>query len=716
MLANNTQKLIQLSAGDFRLDTSRNRITVEKKEIELPAKAIKVLFHLMSNAQKTVMREELIQVVWDGNEFVGEKALTHAIWQLRKALNEPMSEPIYIETIPKLGYRFLLPVKKKSDHKQINPYTNISTLWRNIFLGTLTVATGIIFLLIDKLWFQKNEVANSPITDTFALQSELTMLTSYPGIERSPDISKDGNQLVFEWQKKGLNSDIYTLDLTQQQPSPIQLTDTPYQEKSPVFSPDGLRVAFIRLVGESGCSVFIRSLTTDEEYLIDKCSGGYLFSLSWSPNGEYLAYSYFQQEDQTSGIVTYHLPSRQRQFISNRKVSSYFVDTAPCWSPDSKVIAYSKLTNPTQFNLEVVSLDKKSVISLPVLGETTGCSFDVTGKNILFSNNDSGNIGLFSLNIKSGKIQQVKSNINRNVRLRGVKVSAELNAIFFSTLKTEVQLSTISLLPKQSKSVNTEPLIQSIGEDYNGQYSQDGSSILFNSTRDGKHGTWISDSDGSKNRRIEAIPNSLGSPSWSPKGDKVALVGKASGSNIDQIFIYDFVSNQTHQLSNNNFNHGPPTWSIDGKAILAGRRNNGKWGIWRYPIDGIPAKQITNKGDLFAQELPDGQSMITVRSGKNGLWRYTYHSDTYELFPITITDANWASWQLFEQQIYYIESEGDTVELKKISLNDKSISVVSTVTNFSNKPWSRISVFDNSKFLVSNRVVNEEDIGMMLFR
>ena len=91
------QKIKPLTSGDLWLDTSRNRIRVQDDEVELPAKAIQVLFLLMRNTQTTVTREELIQFVWNGNEYVGEKALTHAIWQLRKALNELTTEPIVIE-------------------------------------------------------------------------------------------------------------------------------------------------------------------------------------------------------------------------------------------------------------------------------------------------------------------------------------------------------------------------------------------------------------------------------------------------------------------------------------------------------------------------------------------------------------------------------------------------------------------------------------------
>ena len=45
-----------------------------------------------------------------GNAFVSDDVLTHAIWELRKAFDNDSKDPLYIETIPRKGYRLIAPV------------------------------------------------------------------------------------------------------------------------------------------------------------------------------------------------------------------------------------------------------------------------------------------------------------------------------------------------------------------------------------------------------------------------------------------------------------------------------------------------------------------------------------------------------------------------------------------------------------------------------
>jgi DNA-binding winged helix-turn-helix (wHTH) protein len=74
----------------------------------LQPKFIELLCYLAKHFPRVIPRDELIENVWAGNSYVGEKALTNAIWHLRQSLKGVNKEGDAIETIRKVGYRLLV--------------------------------------------------------------------------------------------------------------------------------------------------------------------------------------------------------------------------------------------------------------------------------------------------------------------------------------------------------------------------------------------------------------------------------------------------------------------------------------------------------------------------------------------------------------------------------------------------------------------------------
>jgi DNA-binding winged helix-turn-helix (wHTH) protein len=70
-----------------------------------------VLTILVEHAGSVVTREELRDLLWSKETFVDfEHGLNTAIKELRGVLNDSAIKPRYIETLPKLGYRIIVPV------------------------------------------------------------------------------------------------------------------------------------------------------------------------------------------------------------------------------------------------------------------------------------------------------------------------------------------------------------------------------------------------------------------------------------------------------------------------------------------------------------------------------------------------------------------------------------------------------------------------------
>src|ERR1043166_202676 len=93
----------------FRLDTRRMGVWKGDERVLLEPKALDVLRYLVTNRDRLVSKEELLDSVWK-DTFVTPNALTRAIAQLRKGLGDEVEHPKLIETVTKRGYRFVARV------------------------------------------------------------------------------------------------------------------------------------------------------------------------------------------------------------------------------------------------------------------------------------------------------------------------------------------------------------------------------------------------------------------------------------------------------------------------------------------------------------------------------------------------------------------------------------------------------------------------------
>src|SRR5438105_12831886 len=97
----------------FELDVRSGELRRDGKPVKLQLQPFKVLAFLVAHAGQVVTREEIRQHVWGGETFVDyEQGLNYCIREIRAALGEDAADPRYIETHPRRGYRFLVPVVK----------------------------------------------------------------------------------------------------------------------------------------------------------------------------------------------------------------------------------------------------------------------------------------------------------------------------------------------------------------------------------------------------------------------------------------------------------------------------------------------------------------------------------------------------------------------------------------------------------------------------
>jgi tetratricopeptide (TPR) repeat protein/DNA-binding winged helix-turn-helix (wHTH) protein len=107
-----TQKLLRF--GVYELNLANAELRKGGTPLKLPPQPFQLLALLASRSGQVVTREEIQQQLWDTETYVDfEQGMNHCIKQIRNALNDNADAPLYIETLPRRGYRFLAPVTSK---------------------------------------------------------------------------------------------------------------------------------------------------------------------------------------------------------------------------------------------------------------------------------------------------------------------------------------------------------------------------------------------------------------------------------------------------------------------------------------------------------------------------------------------------------------------------------------------------------------------------
>lgn len=100
-----------LRFGSFELHSEPKEVRHHGDLVKLPPQPFKVLEILARRGGQIVTRAEIREQVWCGDTFVDfEQGLNFCIRQIREALGDTADAPQFIETLPKRGYRFLMPV------------------------------------------------------------------------------------------------------------------------------------------------------------------------------------------------------------------------------------------------------------------------------------------------------------------------------------------------------------------------------------------------------------------------------------------------------------------------------------------------------------------------------------------------------------------------------------------------------------------------------
>mgnify|MGYP003627726979 FL=1 len=171
------------------------------------------------------------------------------------------------------------------------------------------------------------------------------LTTAQGEIAFSPRFSRDGSQVIYSLASGG-NTDIYRSDLGSG--AAVRLTSAPSIETAPSLSPDGTQIVFES--DRSGSQqLYIMSASGGEARRISFGDGSYGTPV-WSPRADLIAFT-----KQNAG--RFHIGVMRTDGSEERLLTASFLDEGPTWSPNGRVIMFSRETQGAGGTSALYSVD-----------------------------------------------------------------------------------------------------------------------------------------------------------------------------------------------------------------------------------------------------------------------------------------------------------------------------------------------------------------------
>jgi Tol biopolymer transport system component len=443
--------------------------------------------------------------------------------------------------------------------------------------------------------------------------------TALVGDETSPAFSPDGSRIAFAWNgdpasgTKGF--DLYVKSMGSE--TLLRLTQHPSEWISPAWSPDGTQIAFHRAAGADTGIYIVPALGGPERKLRATRIPLTHFTLhnfsliSWSPDGEWIAFSDVVPEDEHARIYLLSTDTLEaKQIPINPKC---IAEGLRAFSHNGAYLAYWCLRtsyDAVPYSLPIRGGQPKTISSFRAF--PNGLTWSADDAKLIYSLNPLGS----GLSDELGEVT-VENGSTKQLAFAGSAmlptVSAKGNKLAYSSLFTSVNIWRRDLLHPESPAVELMP---SSRAQWDAQYSPNGKRIAFASLRSGLQGVWISSDDGTNLVQISNPNYVSGSPQWSPDGNRIAF--DSFPAEQWEIYVADVAERKPRKLVTNISGVTQPHWSRDGKWIYFTSREPGRMGVYRCRASGGDAIALAKDIDgIGPQESFDGKTVYFASHPEN---------------------------------------------------------------------------------------------------
>ncbi len=503
-----------------------------------------------------------------------------------------------------------------------------------LLLG-LGAGLGLAAAVVVSAWFLERFHRAEPRPPAFVPRQ----LTSDPGREGDPALSRDGSFVAFASSRAG-RPDIWVADVHGGEP--LQLTNDSATDldpawfpdgsavafdsdreggravwkvprlggapvllmpdaEEPAISPDGTRIAFVRKAASGNLRVAVAEIGRPETARLLTGDRGGLWDHThpaWSPDGRTIAYADFRD--------LWLVPAAGG--AARPLTTDHAANTEPAWSPDGRWVYFAAAREGTS-----------ALWRMPAEGGTPQRVTLGTGPEAQPSLAASGRI-TFSTAVDRFDIALLDLRTGERTRVGGARSESgpgfapDGSALVF-TSDREVSFDLwVQPLAGAVPSGRARRLTDQPGNESLPAWSPDGRRIAYTNVDGGERDLWVIPARGGLAVRLTSRPGPDVHPSWSPDGGRLAFVSGHGGE--DHVWVMRVgeqgAVGDPIQITSGQGSDFFPDWSPDGTAIAFRRDEQDASEVWIAAADGIaPARVLTRgAGAQNLRWLPTGDALL----------------------------------------------------------------------------------------------------------
>jgi Tol biopolymer transport system component len=507
-----------------------------------------------------VTREQLRQHLWPSDTFVDfDHSLNSAVMKLREALGDSADKPLYIETIPRKGYRFVAPVSQPGDtqnggalsrltvgsepavydtREQSNGSTEVPSNTpdekqgrRRLLFRKLAVLTLCVISAISIAWFIRSDSLRSDLQSVsepkpssgepnrMSPNLRSSILTSAPGDAKSPSFSPDGREIAFIWDGvERRHYDIYVQLVGGD--TPLQLTHHKRGDGlpgPPQWSPDGRQIAFARCNSERDGVYTVPALGGAERRLTNSpCRDWVAGRPSWTPDSKAMVMLDQCTPGGPRGLVLFSFATGEKRCLMAGSPGDFASDDV--LSPDGRTVAFSHQTDAAYGELYAVPLSGGAPRRF--VSARTFCwnlMWTADGRYIVFYSSRRNMVRAWRVPVAGGPVEP-------EMVYPGVgSISQDGRRLAYAESQTgeAPAIWRADLSNPGGPVLRTRKLIYSQFMEDAAQPSPDGTRLALQSERSGTRQIWLNSTEGDHPVQLTNIGS--GSPRWSPDGRWIAF-------------------------------------------------------------------------------------------------------------------------------------------------------------------------------------------------
>jgi len=598
--------------ADYILDLETAELRRNGTRIVLQAQPFEILKTLIESEGQLVTRDELIKRLWPSGTFVDfDQSLNRAVGRLREALGDDAEHPLFIETLPRKGYRFIAPVRGlAAPFPEIADRGLAAKRKLKVWLGVaaLLIASAAVVGVLP-YWLAGRVEAFEKI--------EITRLTNI-GTVLIAAISPDGRYVAYAtaespglletsfvsqeslWLRQvGTGTDIQI----------VPLAAVHYQGLTFSREADFLYVTESNPNDRSlGVLYKMPAVGGSRKRLVDNVAieyGFFVNPVTLSPNGKLVAF--FRDAPsklQTTLMIANEDGSGERELAVRNWPDGFGGMVA--WSPDGRTIA-------TAVNNSQAGTKNTSLVEVPVQGGVLrvlaqnrwvwvpDLAWLPNGRGLIATTQER-NFGpeqLVYISYPNGDVRRISDDPNY---YHTVSVTADARVVAM----TQFEFSINAWVASVAELDDAKP-ITSHGRGDDPTWSPDGR-IVHWSYEDGN--IWLIGADGSNPKQLTSGTGASNfDPRVTPNGHYIVFVSDRGGTM--QIWRMDSDGNNLKPLTNGPLQAVDPDYSPDGKWVVFVKGGAEK-GVWRVPIEGGDPVRLNDEEAAHPTVSPDGKIIAYI--------------------------------------------------------------------------------------------------------